>query len=372
MLNSSSINAVGDRKPITPENWTSKKIEMEALIPFLMGLKNRNGKLIRTGRRKTFIVGFCIAIKSILELSKDMFSSPCKLKCFFTRLVQQDYLEHYFGFIHQRCGSTDNPTFIQLRAALKRLMIMKSDCAILLMKLSDGVNCSPIPAVEAEKFKENSNSESPTFPGDNELLLLTEILVVDSLKGNEESPVVESVKKGILAYLAGYVVDQTYHVSSFVKCCDTCKVSLVANHLDPLNEEEVQLLKIKNRLGNNGGLIFPSKSVTTLVSIAQNVFENEIVVPMKHGIPLRQCNLFEHLTSSALTIIESQFLLENLFPLLNVYDLPKRFDHKLSLARTIVYRYVKLRTLSYPHVFNAKNKISKRNKLRKTVQFRNE
>lgn len=344
---------------------------MEAFIPFLMGLKDRKGKLIRTGRRKTFIIGFCIAIKSILELSQEMFSSPCKLKCFFTRLVQQDYLEHYFGFIRQRCGGTDNPTFIQLRAALKRLIIMKSDCAILLMKLSEGSNCSPIPAVETEKSHQNSSSELPPFPEDEPLLHI-EILVVDSLEDNEESPAVRSVKRGILAYLAGYIVDQTYNVSSFVKCCDTCKVSLIANHLDALDEDELQLVKIKNRPGNNGGLIFPSKSVTRLVHIAQNVFENEIVVPVKHGTPLPKCNLFEHLTSSAMSIIKNECMLENLFPLLNVIALPERYDHKLNLARTIVSRYVKLRTLSYPHVFNAKNKISKRNKLRKTVQFRNE
>lgn len=91
ILNSSSASACGNKAAITRDNWKSIKSTLEESAVFLQQLKSKKGKFIKDGRRKTFIIGFSIAIKSVIELSEEMLfgDGEPKLKCFFTRLIQQ-------------------------------------------------------------------------------------------------------------------------------------------------------------------------------------------------------------------------------------------------------------------------------------------
>lgn len=125
-------------------------------------------------------------------------------------------------------------------------------------------------------------------------MLTLEIVLVDNLD-NIPLDIHKRVKEHILAYLVGYVVRQLSFVLKTVKC-PMCRLSLVNNSVDLLDEETQQLLKVKNKKLESRGLSFPSKSVHVLVTEAQKVFESEIVIPFIHNLNLPQYDLFETLT----------------------------------------------------------------------------
>lgn len=67
----------------------------------LMTLKNGESQLLSTYSRKTFLVGFSITIKSIIEMSNEMFSLPANpFKYIFTYQLSQDHIE-LFVFLHK-------------------------------------------------------------------------------------------------------------------------------------------------------------------------------------------------------------------------------------------------------------------------------
>lgn len=68
-----------------------------------------------------------------------------------------------------------------------------------------------------------------------------------------------------------------------------------------------------------------------------------------------------------MSVIESNSICDSLFPLLNSVDFPAQSaTHKLFLARTVIYKYLKFRSLSYPNVFiNSQKPMSKRNRSKK-------
>ncbi len=59
---------------------------------------------------------------------------------FYTRRVNQDYAENFFGFVRQRCGCNDNPTAHQLKATVRRFIsLLLADEE--LTSASRGANC---------------------------------------------------------------------------------------------------------------------------------------------------------------------------------------------------------------------------------------
>ncbi len=237
------------------------------------------------------------------------------------------------------------------------------------MDLAPGTNCSPPPliGVEEEINQECSSFQLSDLEIEMEAELVLEVIIIDNL--HNVSPDVHSrVKQHVLAYLAGYVVRQLCSTKTIQ--CPMCRLSLFENSVDLLDEESRQLLKIKNRKLKNGGLIFSSKSVFLLIVEAQKVFESEIVFNFTHGLSLPKYDVFETLTKMTMSVIEKEFACDNLFPLFNTDSSTQNVQHKFGLARTVVYRYLKFRSLSYPNVFiNTKKPLSTRNRTRKSIQF---
>lgn len=237
------------------------------------------------------------------------------------------------------------------------------------MDLAPGTNCSPPPliGVEDETNQECSSLLPLDLEKEMETELVLEIIIVDNL--DRLSPDVQGrVRQHILAYLAGYVVRQLCSTKTIQ--CPLCRLSLFENSADSLDEESRQLLKIKNRKLKTGGLVFSSKSVYLLVVEAQKVFESEIVFNFTHGLSLPSYDVFETLTKMTMSVVETELACDKLFPLFNSGSPTQNVKHKFGLARTVVYRYLKFRSLSYPNVFiNAKKPLSTRNRSRKSIQF---
>jgi hypothetical protein len=114
-------------------------------------------------------------------------------KFLFTRNLQQDPLEQFFSRIRRNGGLNDNPTVVQAKFIIRKLIIMKvggvtpSLCG----------NCSIRETITAE-------------------------LLAD-----------EDFKNGAIAYMAGYVVRK---IDKRV-LCNQCKLALQNSSEDPLNEK---------------------------------------------------------------------------------------------------------------------------------------
>ena len=145
--------------------------------------------------------------------------------------------------------------------------------------------------------------------------------------------------------------------------------SLLYNDIDPLDEIHCQLIRIKNAAdATGGGLAICSKTVLTVVLEAQKVFEKEVANRVANCEGFPEFSLLDTLTSMAMANIEQHLLLDNLFPLLPITDQAQPTpDDKVSLIHIVVYRYLKVRSLSYPKIFNLR--LSKRKKMTKAILF---
>ena len=89
-----------------------------------MKLKDKHGDLLYKGRRKTFIVGFLTQAKSILAISKDLLSRVMNAYQYvLTYRFSQDALEMFFSKIRGRFEWNNNPNVLQLKYAIRALLL---------------------------------------------------------------------------------------------------------------------------------------------------------------------------------------------------------------------------------------------------------
>lgn len=69
-----------------------------------------NDQLLHTTNKKTFIHGFAIAVKSLFNIAKSIFTNDSlNFSYVLTYKFSQDHLELLFGQIRQRGGLNNNP-----------------------------------------------------------------------------------------------------------------------------------------------------------------------------------------------------------------------------------------------------------------------
>lgn len=139
ILNSSSINAVGDKEPITRENIEQKSATLSALSSYFSSLEiltksNVRTPVIRT-QKKTAIVEIVGLTQSCIDLARELLDrSPDGHLC--TRNLQQDPLEHFFGVIRGRNGYNDNPSPTQFKYALRKIIAIRKGYRMVNLYLS--------------------------------------------------------------------------------------------------------------------------------------------------------------------------------------------------------------------------------------------
>lgn len=80
--------------------------------------------LLFKSKRKTFIIGFAMAIKSILAIANNLLrDNTTNFKYLLTYKFSQDHLESFFSKIRQRHGFNNNPNVLQLKYALKQILL---------------------------------------------------------------------------------------------------------------------------------------------------------------------------------------------------------------------------------------------------------
>ncbi|CAH2104760.1 unnamed protein product [Euphydryas editha] len=133
LLNSSKLRSPNKyKRAFSGENY---QIEfLEQMLTFF-----RNLKLIRSDGQKdvtnimNFINGFQVSIKSLLNLHEDLKSEDVKF--IFTRRLNQDCLENFFGKVRQAGGNCQEPTCRQVSITFKKMFVTN------ILKKPQNTNC---------------------------------------------------------------------------------------------------------------------------------------------------------------------------------------------------------------------------------------
>jgi hypothetical protein len=80
---------------------------LETTAQYLLNLKSSSGQLLIMHRRKTFILGFVITIKSTIEMAKQMLTLPQD-----PFKYSQDHIELLFSCIRAKGGWNNNPNVL--------------------------------------------------------------------------------------------------------------------------------------------------------------------------------------------------------------------------------------------------------------------
>ena len=125
MLNSPF--AKGFKAPVKLSNLQNWLEKCQETVDYFLSFRDSSGNFIRNNKRKTAIWGFVYSIHSLMSLSQELLTrdnSP--LKYILTYKFSQDHLELLFSKIRLRGGHNNNPTVVQLKAALRSILLRNS------------------------------------------------------------------------------------------------------------------------------------------------------------------------------------------------------------------------------------------------------
>jgi hypothetical protein len=139
ILNSRNPMGKGYKQPLRPQSRGTWEAILKNTADYLLSLVTLTGgqkKLLSTHKRKTFIIGFSATIKSIIEMSDEMFKLPANpFKYILTYKFSQDHIELLFSCIRSKGGWNNNPNSLQLKYALRKMLFRNA------VKASKNSNC---------------------------------------------------------------------------------------------------------------------------------------------------------------------------------------------------------------------------------------
>jgi hypothetical protein len=346
MLNSWNPKQTNDKAPLTISNLPEIEKELLGFQRFLTSLKLTTGTLVCTSRRKAVAVGFTATIISTVALAWDVLTQSNSLSCLCTRLTQQDPLEHFFSIIRLRCGLNNNPTAIQVKYIMRKLLVIKSGG----VTASLSSNCSLLPSTTLE----DQNCQIEQNPVEEETAIEMEMFC------NEEelnaSNIDDAFTNQSLAYIAGYCVVKMERQFD----CNMCRKALYDSTEDPLDKDAANIKKLrKYRL-----MCIPSNSVYKIVLACESVFQMLLSQRLKSS----PCDVIAMSTQKVLTIID----VNAMFPSLHLPAHSEKCKVK-NLVKSVALRFLKVRCLSYIKVFNqnVSQETSNRNQLTKLILYNN-
>ncbi len=323
-------------------NLAEKEKELKGLETFVRSLKFASGNLVSAGNRKTVVIGFTATIRSTIALAWDVLTSENSLSHICTRLTQQDPLEHFFSMIRLRGGLNNNPTAVQVKYIMRKLLVIKSGG----VTPSLSSNCS-IPA----HIVEGSDGQTET---DLDLEMEIDIEIFDSDQDLNSSLIDDSFRNQCLAFIAGYVVLKIERHFD----CNLCRNALYNNPDDPLDQDAAKIANLKrNRVS-----CLPSNSVYNIVRECESVFQSML----SQGLKSQECNIIAVLTNQVLKTINVNEMFPNC---LNHFEK----CNVNYLVKSVVFRFLKVRCLSFLKMFNQNlsDETSKRNQLTKLILYKN-
>lgn len=346
-LNSRNPFAKGFKRPIFSHNIPYIQRKINEWISYLTDLKTANNIPLRFTRRKCFVIGFIMSLKSVLSVAIDLLETPF-YRYILTFKFSQDHLELFFGKIRLRLGCNNNPNALQLKQILRKLLLKNSifvsaatNCSMFQSNDDDGVFA--ITGGCSRRQKINCVIDDNDDNDDVELKDLCQLPELD---------VTSYLKENVLFYVAGVIV---FRVLPLIKCKE-CASALRGTQEHCYSKGIHSFTVFKNR----GGLCIPSSSVFSIVSVA----EKFVQFYCKDLSTLRGQKILYN--------VKREFFADgvtSLFSNLQCDECDLDSNPKLTLFTLICKRYLKIRYYSLERHVN--DRISERNKSLKNVLRKN-
>lgn len=326
----------------------------------MSNIVSADGCPLHRSRRKTFVIGLIGTLSSILELSETLLQQQ-QYKYVLTFRFSQDHIETLFSKIRRMGGFNNNPTAVQFKAALRKLLCKQS---IDISKSANSLDCESTTGVFQLKW---SKRYAPLESNDH---MVSDSEVIGSL------PDLDSLTQNILFYISGFIV----HTMQGRITCASCLDSLIAR-ISPGQhtlEHDYSLqcyesYKILTLIKNRGGLKIPSDFVFKIVLRAEAVFRERTRIEPK--FILTAGNARQYLIALFnRSLIEDQPIncLDHSCSITEMGTLP----HSNQLIKVIVTKYFDLRLKHYNRVFNRdvvnKGAGSDRNRLSRLIIFKHQ
>jgi hypothetical protein len=344
VMNSRSPHAAGYKKPISSTTFASTCEWLQDTKSWLLQLEDASGKRLVHTRRKTGIIGLCVAIDSVIHLCKQLLCSEVNgvsLKYLLTYKLCQDHVELLFGLIRRRGGNNNNPTSQMFRWAYRAVLTHVGVVA------SAAANITPLDSTEllvarneTVGFTEADLFSADVFVSEEQVLSL---------------PMLSSLSENVCCYISGFIVRK---LTSRLKCA-TCRELLLSSTVLP---DSRAFLELKN----NGGLVVPSQGVNAVVKHAE-----KCVRMVVHTCDATRLKQFGHqLEVDVLSAVDpyALFGFEHAMETFDGVD-----NHVISLTRLIVRSYVNLRKNKIAKLWNlTRTSTNIRHKLTKLILFKNQ
>lgn len=337
ILNSRTYYAKDYKSGIDKQNIQEIEEFLAQFKEYVFELKTLDGCPLHRSRRKTFVIGLIGTLESVLELSRTLLLQA-DYKYILTFRFSQDHIETLFSKIRRMGGFNNNPTVIQLKAALRKLLCKQS---IESSTSANTLDCQSTTGVFQLKW---SKRYAPVETSHD--CILSENEVVDNL------PELNHLTNNIIYYISGFIV----HAMQGRVSCTTCLDALVAtapvephiidhHYSCPPQESFALLTFIKNR----GGLTIPSEFVFKIVQRAESIFRQKTTIDP--NVILTAKNSKQYLISLfSRSIIEDQPC-THLLPSCDIIERGS-LPHSQQLIKVIVSKYFDLRLKHYNRVFN--------------------
>lgn len=223
-LNSRNPFGKGYKKPIYGNNIAYLKTKMTPLVNYLFGLCEVSGTPLYRGGRKTFVIRFAAAVKSIFLIAKQLLlPEDSYFKYLLTYRFSQDHIELLFSRIRIRFGNNDNPTVREFKTAMKQILMKNGisassagNCIALDGPICGGIFDIKWPKKSAEPLMSN-NGEIDTEEEEDEDRILNQI---DQLTDSRNSDLHTIATNNILYYVSGFVVRNLLKKISCVGCIE--------------------------------------------------------------------------------------------------------------------------------------------------------
>lgn len=365
-LNSRNPFGKGVKSPITTSNISKLESVIIPLVNYLFTLKvkNKNNTIsfIYQTAKKSFVIGFAVAIKSLFSIAKLIFNQNPLYKYILTYKCSQDHIEILFARFRQRFGANNNPNVLQFKVALKQILLKNA------IKCKTNGNCNSFDddvfgaLLEFKWNKKKDNTGELNFETIDEID--QETLNRNILLNCTNSSMSEA-KQNILYYITGYVVRKISKHIDCVSCIQSLLLSQTSiDHNYPIPQLYTKLTSLKNL----GGLFLSSESSFKVIIEAEKYYLYLTNNLTKINVP--------NLQKKIIFYVINKFALDfNIFNSLNcenvgLLDRP----HKIFLITHLVKRFLSVRLQSYGKQFSSDvlNTVSQRQKLTKTILFYNQ
>lgn len=314
--------------------------------------------------KKTFVLGFLMNISSLKALFEVLTLLPENpLKYFLTFKCSQDNLEIFFSLVRSRGRTQDNPSPLEFRYILRKLLFRNS------VQPSVNANCvdDTFHTNHVIDFRKSTRSLSEPTQNTNEN---EEADFVNNMIRHLESPQQSIYQQNVLYYISGYIVNTILRKNSCPYCKDVLTTKPISNEHDyNLNAKSLDVNRYTalTSFVNRGKLCFASDAVYQIVSYSDQLFKRAVSMGQ-----LQVKNIREKLVIAALQ--KFQPTLQSLFvPSHPITESLICSDlHETELLKFIANKYLQIRMSSFLKNYSQKllGEIrTKRQKLHKTILF---